>query len=604
MNNSAQVAEIQRQIAEHQAATVRLTEQLQRASQLATNNISEHGQTNGIKLSARSHTTMGYTMAAPMMSPSSSDDRATKRQRRAISQQISPQMNRSASDRSQSGMPFRPIGPVLPLAAPTRSIPNVQHGHGVTQSPATIMPDVGMSPDDFLAGFGDVQPYMPSIGANPSGIDMTNTQPGSQCPSMVSGWSAGEGLTPMTRQNSFFGESFADVDMNRIASASQSSRGFMNGDVPPTPGSNGKRTFGEQDIIGIGANYTTDMSLSFSSSLRSAGFCLPSPNESVDANAMERSESNISTASMKSNASIKRRNKEALDRVIRTGQATPLAPKPKAPSDKSATVSVPVKKEAKVPVPKKNTYQRRKPVKVFCEQCTEHPEGFRGDHELRRHTNAKHEGRVKKFICRDPATVGIHTNLKAVKPLSNCKQCTNKKQYGAYYNAAAHLRRQHFNPRVARGKGASEEKRGGKGGGDWPRMIDLKAWFEACIVEDNSDNTELDHDDADFDSSAPELDFEMCVLPSTDTPADPYELCSLDDGVLMPIMAPVSTGSTSFTLSQFPETLSAHGMLSAFTEEAAQVYGSPFSSANTITPSTFQDMTQVPYGDSTWEMSV
>jgi hypothetical protein len=51
----------------------------------------------------------------------------------------------------------------------------------------------------------------------------------------------------------------------------------------------------------------------------------------------------------------------------------------------------------------------------------------------------------------------------------------------AYYNAAAHLRRAHFKPKNRR-KDKDGESRGGKGGGDWPPMAELKYWMKEVKV--------------------------------------------------------------------------------------------------------------------------
>ncbi|KAL9110076.1 MAG: hypothetical protein Q9227_005415 [Pyrenula ochraceoflavens] len=123
-----------------------------------------------------------------------------------------------------------------------------------------------------------------------------------------------------------------------------------------------------------------------------------------------------------------------------------------------------------MPIPKA-TYQRPVRQKTFCPYCTDHNEGFHGDHELRRHIDRVHSIVRKVWVCKDISPDG--------KFLANCKACRNKKTYGANYNAAAHLRRTHFFPckkgRGGRGKG--NEKRGGKGGGDKPSMEVLKHWM-------------------------------------------------------------------------------------------------------------------------------
>ena len=219
---------------------------------------------------------------------------------------------------------------------------------------------------------------------------------------------------------------------------------------------------------------------------------------------MKRSSSTETNGTSRSR--ISRRSEEQLAQSSRPiapkpGEGTPMSRQSSASSTASSDHQMVRIKSADgsmkevIPITK-TPYVRPTHDKVKCDQCNEHPEGFRGEHELRRHTDRAHSVLRKAWICID-----ISPDQKF---LASCKACRNKKKYNAYYNAAAHLRRGHFNPKQKGRKGKGnikpEEKRGGKGGGLEPSMEVLKTWM--IEVEDRVPQTMGPYDDGEEEEEA------------------------------------------------------------------------------------------------------
>lgn len=120
----------------------------------------------------------------------------------------------------------------------------------------------------------------------------------------------------------------------------------------------------------------------------------------------------------------------------------------------------------------KSSYIRPPHPRVYCDKCNAHPDGFRGDHELRRHTDREHAPTKKMYIIKDIS--------KGKTLLAKCKACQSGKRYGVDYNAAAHLRRQHFKPKVRNGK--NKQKVSSAIDQTVPEMAELRKWMEEIEV--------------------------------------------------------------------------------------------------------------------------
>ncbi|KAI9651995.1 MAG: hypothetical protein M1831_007287 [Alyxoria varia] len=196
-------------------------------------------------------------------------------------------------------------------------------------------------------------------------------------------------------------------------------------------------------------------------------------------------------------------------------------------------------------------YVRQHIPKKTCSQCNEYPDGFRGEHELRRHMDRAHSSCRKVWVCIDPTP--------EKKFLANCKACNSQKEYGADYNAAAHLRRTHFNPKKPRGRGRGkvDEKRGGKGGGDHPPMEELRNYMEERLARPKPNDGKIDDDGSTQATKSPSIPDEESFTPPNFLGVDDcgFQNTALDNDAFCTAEPLYSYGPTTSATSPFENSI-------------------------------------------------
>ena len=271
-----------------------------------------------------------------------------------------------------------------------------------------------------------------------------------------------------------------------------------------------------------------------------------SPSLSSSSNAeelnMERTASNESTDSNQSRVSRRSVQVAQSSRLIAPKIETPDSPMSRQSSTEHQVIRITSADgsiKEKMPIAKA-PYKRPQHEKIKCPQCNVKPDGFRGDHELRRHADRAHSFVRTGWICID---VSPDRNF-----LSKCKACVRGKKYNAYYNAAAHLRRAHFNPKNKSRRGKDNDVvrgiRAGYSGGLYPGMEVLKMYMQEVkeIVPPNAPSY-VDYEEEDEEGSG------------EGAPAADQRYKSMQDS-LLPSSVPSLTISTEDQPSSYPPALS------------------------------------------------
>ncbi|KAI1823932.1 hypothetical protein F4861DRAFT_539534 [Xylaria intraflava] len=430
----------------------------------------------------------------------------------------------------------------LPTRAETGPFPVAS---GVLVDPATWL----AAHEDPSSDFGAFSSF--------HGMPQQSDMGASACDSMTSGTTY-DNTAPMTRQNSRFDNNSVPggVCMMNVGSQMSQDRDSCFPDssqhsVEYYDTSLLVKQPACEDLFAVGSNLSS-LAGHHCATMTADDGLLTSPG-------MERSLSSTSAASAKSTSSLSARAKDTLKQQNYRALNAPLKPKPTVDESKTDP-PIDEKNDGKAVITKTKYVRPRQP-KVFCDLCDEHKEGFRGEHELRRHKDAKHQTLVKKFICVDPNARGIPANVQVINPLSKCKACKGGKKYGAYYNAAAHLRRTHFKEKPCRSKnkspstnGGDEDKRGGKGGGDWPSMHELKNWMKEVLVQQDEQQPKEDDDaDDEIDNAQPffsDTEMDSCAAGNSPSSMTSTGMANMDyrfSNLLT--INPMNTGMTYIPLS-------------------------------------------------------
>lgn len=404
------------------------------------------------------------------------------------------------------------------------------------QDPERGINNVGERPDEYFARF-DMATMLP---VSPAPIDIPNTSQwrnsnhrgstssqrrpsfGIATPTTPSSAALTTGSTfasEMSRQSSLCNDAFSgtfammNVQSENMFFSDNNSideRSYQSGIPLNIPSPYTKLCSSDEQALLLagtgGAGEDAQFQLSFQGHTASTPQFSSQPSFIEDMERSQSNESNSSSVSATSRATtmLKRQNQLATRPLAPKANGDELAMSREGSRSVASIKSKDSLENRAVAQIAKAPYQRPKHDRVYCDQCNECPEGFRGAHELGRHRDRQHKDQVKKWMCVEPLG---DVDTMPVNPLSGCKSCSQKKKYGAYYNAAAHLRRAHFKPKT-RGRNKStktdekSEKRGGKGGGTWPPMSVLKLWMKDIhevasesqqdVVDDGEEEVEED----------------------------------------------------------------------------------------------------------------